>query len=190
MSITFKTNFASDAQIATMFGTVGAFERHKVGDRVVTAGSTVVLKRAKELAPRDIKNNAKKRSENQKNSVSKSGVKINWDIQLRTTMALKVVKTDMGAYAIVGPKYPDGNKAYFNTGPSGNKGHHWGYPGKEYPTKRVKADGTPVVHKAGQAKARIQIRNWIVQAADETKSEQVNAMGAKLKEAIDEVMRG
>lgn len=184
MSISFKSNLPSDAEIATMFGTVGTFDKYKVGDKVVTAGSTPILKRAKELAPRDTKGNGKKRSENQKNAVGKNGQKINWDKPLNTTMKRKVAKTQTGAYAIIGPSWPDGNKAYFNTGPSGNKGHHWGYHGQKYITKKGRT------HTAGPAKARIQIRNWIVQAADETRPAQLDAMKNKLTEVTGDVIRG
>ena len=190
MSISFKSNLPSDAEIATMFGTVGTFDKYKIGDKVITAGTQPILKRARELAPRDTSGHGRKRSKKQKNATGGSGVKINWDKALKTTIVKKVVKTEKGAYGIVGPKWPDGNKAYFNTGPGGNKGHLWGYEGKEYPTGRFKKDGTPVMRKAIAPRARIQIRNWIVQAADETRSQQLDAMKNKLTEVMGDVIRG
>ena len=162
MSLTIKTNFASNAEIAQMFGTIQTFDRYKVGDRVVTAGSTPILKRAKELAPRDKKKHGDKRSRSQK-------MKARWNIPLWKTVSRKVKRTDKGAYAIIGPTWPDGNKAYFNTGPHGRRVFYWG---------------------KDQQRTALQIRNWIVQAADETQSEQQTAIKAKLQEAIDEVMRG
>jgi len=161
VSISVKTNFATNAEIAQMFGTIEVFRQYQVGDRVVTAGSSVVLKRAKELAPRDEDGHGKKRSAKQK-------AKANWNIPLHTTIRRKVKRTDTGAYAIIGPAHPTGNKAQFDSPEKGRAVFYWG---------------------KDQGRIR-QVRNWIVQAADETRSEQLSAMQAKLKEAMDEVMRG
>tara|TARA_R110000868_G_scaffold260927_1_gene519045 strand:+ start:4376 stop:4864 length:489 start_codon:yes stop_codon:yes gene_type:complete len=162
MSLSIKVNFATNSEIATMFGTISTFEQYKVGDRVVTAGSSVILKRAKELAPRDTKGHGAKRSKAQRR-------KARWNIPLHTTIKRKIVRADRGAYAIIGPSWPDGNKAYFNTGKQGRRVFYWG-------------------KDAGLTK--LAIRNWIVQAADETRPAQLDAMKAKLQEAIGEVIRG
>jgi len=162
VSISIKTNFATNNEIAQMFGTIETFRQYQVGDRIVTAGSSVILKRAKELAPRDIKGHGKKRSKAQKD-------KAEWTKPLWKTVSRKIVRADRGAYAIIGPSWPAGNKAYFNTSPSGRRVFYWGKDANI---------------------TKVAIRNWIVQAADETQSEQQSAMKAKIQEAIDEVMRG
>ena len=162
MKVTLESNLPSDAALQTMFGTVGTFEKYKVGDRVVTAGTNPILKRAKELAPRDRSGHGDKRSQSQK-------AKARWNIPLHTTIKRKVWKGNKGAVGIVGPTWPDGNKAYFDTSPNGRRIFYWG-----------KSSG----------KVKITVRNWIVQAADETRHEQLDAMKSKLQEAIDEVIRG
>lgn len=162
MSISIKSNLPSDTELQTLFGTVGTFEKFKVGDKVVTAGSTPILRRAKELAPRDIVGHGKKRSKKQQ-------AKANWNMPLWRTMKRKIFKGSKGALAIVGPQWPEGNKAYFDTSPGGRHVFYWG-------------------RDAG--KTKVQIRNWIVQAADETRPEQLAAMQAKLQETIGDVIRG
>lgn len=162
MGISIKTNFATNNEIATMFGTIDTMQRYKVGDRVVTAGSSVVLKRAKELAPRDTSGHKEKRSAKQK-------AKADWNMPLWKTVSRKIVREERGAYAIIGPRWPEGKKAYFNTSPNGRRVFYWG-------------------KDAGIVK--LAIRNWIVQAADETRGQQLDAMKSKLKEAMDEVMCG
>lgn len=162
MSITFKSNLPTDSEIATMFGTVGTFDRFKVGDKVVTAGTNPIVKRAKELAPQDTSGHGKKRSKSQQ-------AKARWDIPLWKTVAKKISKGNVKTIGVVGPKWPDGNKAYFNTGPNGRRVFYWG-------------------KDAG--KVKVQIRNWIVQAADETRGEQLDAMKSKLQEVMGDVIRG
>jgi hypothetical protein len=88
--------------------------------------------------------------------------------------------------AVIGPRWPKGNKAYFNTSPKGNAGHRWGKAGQQYQRTR---NGRTETYTAIAAKPRSQIRNWIVQAFDETKSQQLAAMKAKLTELTDKMMR-
>lgn len=162
MSISFKSNLPSDAEIVNLFGTVNTFERFKVGDKVVNAGTNPILKRAKELAPRDITGNGKKRSKKQQ-------AKANWNIPLWKTIKKKISKGNVKTVGIVGPKWPEGNKAYFDTSPNGRRVFYWG-------------------KDAG--KTKVQIRNWIVQAADETRPAQLDAMKNKLTEVMGDVIRG
>lgn len=175
----------TDAELDRMFNMVPKLERFKVLDEVTKAGTAPIVKRARELAPRSTPADRKKRSKNQRNGVTKSGDKIDWDYPLWKTIK-RVIRKYNSRYGVgvVGPEWPKGNKAYFNTGPKGNKGHHWGYEGKVYP----RSDGK--VHIPGPPKARAQVRNWIVQAFDETKGAQLSAMKAKLTELLDKVMRG
>jgi hypothetical protein len=157
-----KTNMPTDAELDRMFDAVDKLERYAVGDAVIKAGVEPIVKRARELAPRSSKTGtAKKRSRTQINAA-------NWNIPLWKTIKRVVRKYQKGTIGVVGPEWPAGNKAYFNTSPKGRRQVLWG-----------KVTGKVVA----------QIRNWIVQAFDETKPEQLEAMKAKLKEKIDQMMK-
>ena len=158
-----KINLPTDAELDRMFDMVPKLERYKVGDEVIKAGTAPIVKRARELAPRSSKTGtAKKRSRKQINAA-------NWNIPLWKTIKRVVRKYQKGTLGVVGPEWPSGNKAYFNTSPKGRRQVLWG-----------KATGKIVA----------QIRNWIVQAFDETKAEQLAAMKSKLKEKVDQMMKG
>lgn len=156
-----KFNLPTDADLERMFNMVPKLERFKVTDQVVKAGTAPIVKRARELAPRQKGKN--KRSKSQR-------AKADWDYPLWKTIK-RVIRKYNSRYGIgiVGPEWPKGNKAYFNTSPKGRREVLWGKP-----TGRTVA----------------QIRNWIVQAFDETKPAQLSAMKAKLTELMDKVMRG
>lgn len=158
-----KIQMPSDAEINKMFNAVPVLEQHRVADQVVRAGSRAVLSRAKRLAPRgEVTGTSKKRSRSQQS-------KANWNLPLWKSIALVVRKYKTNGTAIIGPRWPEGNKAYFNTSPSGRKQVLWG---------RVTGKTVP------------QIRNWIVQAFDETKSEQLAAMKKKLQQKMKEIWGG
>lgn len=164
MSIDFDTrNLPTDQEIERMFNAVPVLERHKVADKTVRAGATPIVKRARQLAPRSSKTGtADKRSRNQQ-------AQADWSTPLWKTIAMVVRKYSSNAAAIIGPRWPDGNKAYFNTSPAGRRKWLWG-------------------RDTGQIVP--QVRNWIVQAFDETRAEQLAAMKRKLKSLMDEVWRG
>ena len=172
-----KIEFPSDAELKKMFDAVPRLQRYNVSDKAVNAAARIVARRAKQLAPRQTAQQRKKRS-------AKQAKEANWNIPLYQTIAVVVRKYAINAAGIVGPKWPDGNKAYFNTGPGGNKGHHWGYEGKEYATKSGR------IHIAGPAKWRAQIRNWIVKAFDETKTQQLEEIKKSLKKSMKELWGG
>jgi hypothetical protein len=162
MKMGIKLNLPSDADLNKRFDAVPILERHKVGDKVIREGTKPVVKRARELAPRDRVGNSKKRSKNQKESA-------NWTIPLWRTIAQVVRKYDVRTTGVVGPKWPDGNKAYFNTSPAGRRVWYWG---------------------KNTGKVAAQIRNWIVDAFEQTRSQQLDAMKQKLKSLMDQVWRG
>lgn len=180
-----KLKLPTDAELERMFHMVPKLEKFKVTDQVVNAGTAVVVKRARALAPRSKPEDRKKRSKSQRDGLTKGGDRIDWDYPLWKTIK-RVIRKYNSRYGvgIVGPEWPKGNKAYFNTSPKGNKGHLWGYAGKAYPRRDGKT------HVAASPRARAQIRNWIVQAFDETRPAQLSAMKAKLTELMDKVMRG
>lgn len=172
-----KVLFPSDAELAAMFGTVPKLEYYQVLDKAIEAGAKVVAARAKQLAPRSTKSDRDKRSAKQKQ-------KADWDYPLWKTIKYKVKRYGgVRGFGVVGPSWPRGNKAYFNTSPKGNKGHHWGYAGAQYPRR----NGT--IHTAGPARVRAQVRNWIVESFDETRPQQLDAIKATVTALLDKVMR-
>lgn len=176
-SLEFKMDLPSDSELAQMFGTVPKLEYYKVLDKTIEAGAKIVADRARQLAPRSKKSDTDKRSDKQKQAAD-------WSYPLWKTIKYKVKRYGgVRGFGIVGPTWPRGTKAYFNTSPKGNKGHHWGRAGASY----VRKDGS--VHIAGPAKARAQIRNWIVMAFDETRSQQLDAMKTTLTTLLDKVMK-
>lgn len=159
-----KMNLPTDAELTRMFDMAPKLEKYRVVDQAVQAASAPVVKRARELAPRSaVTGSAKKRSKSQRD-------KADWNYPLWKTIK-RVIRKYSNRYglAIVGPEWPKGNKAYFNTSPNGRREVLWGKP-----TGRVV-----------QA-----IRNFIVQAFDETKPEQLDAMKKSLQKTTDQVMRG
>lgn len=154
----------TDAEIERMFAAVPQLQRHGVADKATRAGAKPIVKRARQLAPRSSQTGTdKKRSKSQRQSAD-------WGIPLWKTIKQVVRKySNGGATAVVGPEWPEGNKAYFNTSPKGRRKFLWG---------RDTGEIAP------------QVRNWIVQAFDETRTEQLAAMKRKLKTLMDEVWRG
>lgn len=176
-----KLNMPSDPQLDKMFDAVPKLERYKVFDQTMTAGARPVVARARALTPRNRTPN--KRSKNQRAGTTKAGDKIDWDYPTWKTIG-RVIRKYAGRYgmAIIGPSWPKGNKAYFNTSPKGNKGNLWGSPGKRYMRRGKEYTAPP-------NRPRAQIRNWIVQAFDETQGQQLSAMKAKLQTLTDQMMR-
>lgn len=157
-----KFKLPTDAELTKMFDMTPKLERFKVEDQVVRAGIAPIVKRAQQLAPRGNDIDRKKRSKSQR-------AKADWDYPLWKTIKHVIRKYQRYTAGVVGPEWPKGNKAYFNTSPNGRRVYYWGKP-------------------AGRVAQTV--RNWIVQAFDETKSAQLTAMKAKLTVLMDKVMRG
>ena len=156
-----RHNLPTDNELGRMFNAVPILDRHKVADKVLTAGAQPIVKRARQLAPRSSQEDRDKRSAKQRASGD-------WDYPLWKTIKRVIRKYRTGGYAAVGPEWPKGNKAYFNTSPSGRREYFWG-----------KASG----------RTRVTVRNWIVQAFDETRSDQLGSMKTKLKAVMDGVWK-
>lgn len=160
-SLDVKLNLPTDAELAAMFDAVPMLRRNDVLGPVTAAGAKVIQERAKQLAPRSTASDRKKRSAKQRASAA-------WDkVPLRDTIGMVTRKGQRIAFSIVGPKHPHGNKAYFNASRKGSRRHIlWG-------------------RDVGRVK--ISIRNWIVQASDETKGQQLAAMKAALTKKVAEM---
>ena len=151
--------FPKDAQLQRKLDAVPALERHRVGDRATRAGGKVIHKRARQLTPRG--------EQKDRDRKSKADPEIDWQTPLWKTIKLVVRKYRRGnAVAIIGPQWPKGNKVYFFTSPKGRR-----------------------VHSHGQFTGHIapEIRNWIIQVADETKGQQTQAIGQALRTAMKEI---
>jgi hypothetical protein len=162
-SLDIKHNLPSDAEAKRMFDAVPILERYKVADKTLREGSKVILTKARQLAPRQTAAKRDLRSSKQRQSAD-------WDTPLWKTVKRVVRKQKRGnGFAVIGPEWPKGNKAYFNTSPAGRKRVLWGKQPKNL---------SPVAP---------QVRNWIVKAFDETRSAQLAAMKAKLRTLMREV---
>jgi hypothetical protein len=150
----------SQADIDKMFHVVPKIERYKALDKVVSAGAKVIAKRARELAPRSAQTgSAKKRT-------AKQWQEADWEYPLWKTIKHIVRKYQYHAHGVVGPEWPKGNKAYLNTSPKGRVKVLWG-------------------KKTGQIVP--QVRNWIVQAFDETRPQQLDAMRKELNKFVEQL---
>jgi hypothetical protein len=157
----------SQEKIDQMFNMVPQLQRYKAVDKVVRAGAQVVAKRARDLTPRSTEEARKKRSRKQQSEAD-------WNYPLWKTIKYIVRKYEEDGLAVVGPEWPKGNKAYFNTSPKGRLRVLWGRgpnPNSPKPLSSIAP----------------QIRNWIVQAFDETRQEQYAAMRAALTKFTDEL---
>lgn len=155
----FKTELPTSLEISGMFDAIPLFKKNAVLSKTTRAAARIILRRAKELTPRGKPENRRKRSKKQRASA-------NWDVQLHTTIDMVTRRTDRSAFAIVGPRHPEGNKAWFNSPKSGSRKHVlWG-------------------HDTGRTFRSV--RNWIAQGFDETKTEQMAAMRKVLRKELDE----
>jgi hypothetical protein len=161
--------FPTDAEIEKMFNAVPILERYVVQSATVRAGGRIVTKRARQLAPRSSNTGSKDKWSKSMytGSESRSARKVS-EVPLWKTVKQVVRKGRYSSLAVIGPEWPKGNKAHFNTSPSGRRQVLWGtHTGKIVP----------------------QIRNWIVQAFDETRPQQLAAMKRKLKQLMAEVWK-
>lgn len=129
-------------------------------DRAVKAPLNIIAKRARQLAPDSRKTGTKEKQS--------AKTKAKWGSRLKANIRTKVIKYPNGAWGLAGAKSPEGNAAHFM---------------QEKPRKHVLWGKATAIKKY-----RIE-RNWITQAFEETKSEQLFAMEASLKTDIDANMR-
>lgn len=129
-------------------------------DRAVRKASNVVAARARQLAP-----DSKKTGSRDKQSKK---TKAAWGGKLKRTIKTKLIKYERSSLGIIGPTSPEGNMAHFM---------------QEKPRRHVLWNKTTAI-----AMFRIE-RNWITKAFDDTKSQQLAAMEASLRQDIDANMR-
>jgi hypothetical protein len=156
-----RLSLPSDRDLAKMFDAVPKLQRHGVAKKATTAAAKVIVAKARAIAPRGTEKDRKKRSNSQKASA-------NWNIRLHTTIAYVTRVAARLAYSVVGPRHPDGNKAYLNSPKSGSRQH--------------------VLWGRRKGRVRRATRNWIVQAFDETQNQQLAEMKASLMKSTHDMM--
>ena len=132
-------------------------------ENAVFKASLVVARRARQLAP-DSKKNRKSNSRDKQSQKSKNI----WNHKLRDTITQKTLTYRTATWAVVGPKKPQGNMAHFM---------------QVKPRRHVLWGRSTAVQQY-----RIE-RDWIIQAFDETKSQQLSAMESTLRSDLDRMMR-
>ena len=128
-------------------------------DRAVGKAAKVVAKRAVELAPDSDKTKSRDRQSKKTKAI--------WTGKLKRLIRTKVIKYERSSWAVVGPKSKEGNMSHFQ---------------QEKPRRLVLWGKATRV-----AQYRIE-RNWISQAFDETKSEQVSAMENSLQSDVEKLV--
>ena len=157
----------TDAELRQMFDAVPQLKRYSVGDKVVRAGGAVVVKRARQLAPRSSRTGSTQKWGKSMFVDGGTGgtARSRSEKPLWKTIKQVVRKYSANAASIIGPEWPDGNKVYFFSSPKGRREVLWGT-------------------RTGRT---IIVRNWIVQAFDETRSEQLRVMKTKLQQLMREI---
>lgn len=162
--IDIKHNLPSDQGLARMFDAVPQLRKHDVMNAVLRSGSKVVVDRAKKEAPRGRPEDRRKRSKSQRAQYDWENPPL-WRTVTRVIRGGKRAKRS--AIAIIGPRFPDGNKAYFNQ-PRAKKRRHvlWGRDvGRTY----------------------IVARNWLAIAFDSTRAQQLSAMKSTMRTKLNEM---
>lgn len=154
-----KLKLPSDADMKRMFDAVPQLRKHDVMKAATKAGGKVIEKKARELTPRGKQSDRDKRSKSQKAAAD-------WNFPLWKTITMISKSYERAAVAWIGPGWPKGNKAYFFTSTNGRRVWYWG---------------------RNQGRIATQVRNWIVQAAEQTKGEQLSAMKQVIKQKMDEM---
>jgi hypothetical protein len=156
-----------DGELATMFNVADKFYQKQAASKIIAAGVAPVVARARNLAPRSTQEARSKRSRKQQSEAD-------WNYPLWKTINYVIRDYKKHSAGVIGPEWPKGNKAYFNTSPKGRSRKLWGRD------PNLLGDN-PLSLIAPQ------IRNWIVQAFDETKTQQRDIVKAKLIEMMDEI---
>ena len=164
------TKLPTDAEVAAMFDAVPKLQRYAVAESVVRAGVKPITTRARQLIPRSEPEDRAKRSSNQRKT--NPGLD---DPLWKTVKHVVRSGRNAAAVAVSGPEFESnrnvGQKIYL-IAEHKQKGRRVFYWGKDAGITRVK------------------IRNVMVQAAEETKQQQLTAIKAMLKKKMDQVWGG
>ena len=106
-------------ELSRIFDAHPFLDRYKVLDKALRVVARIIVKKAKENTPRGKEEDRRKRSKKQR-------AEANWEKQLWKTITFKLVKYENGSLVIIGPKWPDGNKAHFLRSKDGRRVFYWG----------------------------------------------------------------
>jgi len=106
--IKYNAKLPSDAKLDRIFANVKTLHNYKVMDSAMRAGGKVVQQRARQLMPKSERADTQKRWKDGRIDTRREGEK-----SLKMSVTQRVDKLNWGASAIIGPKYPDGQKIYF-----------------------------------------------------------------------------
>jgi len=192
MSLRVTLKLPTDKELEAMLNMRKGVEKFKVLDTAVKYAAEPIVRRGKELCPDGTsfaptqfqagRGASLKRSKYQKHGIANpnrkpagkrwkpqvNGKAFRWDIRTKDTVERVVRKYRNISMAIIGPRWPDGNKINFNVSPNGREEWWWG------------TDKAPQKYST--------IRNFLVRASDETRREQLSKMKMKLTELIDRMM--
>jgi ribosomal protein L18 len=130
-------------------------------DRAMKAATTVLQDRAIAIAPDSRSTGSRKKQSKKSKAI--------WKGKLNQKIRKKLIRHQSGVYGLVGPKSPEGNMANFVSGKQ-RRLVLWG-------------KSTRVVVYRYQ-------RNWMLQAFDESRDQQLTAMRRTLKTELDQQWRG
>lgn len=158
--IAFRATLPSDAELNRLFADTPTLHKYGVMDKAMRAGGKVVQARARELMPTSDPEDRAKRWKDGKRDENRDGEK-----SLKMSITQRVDKHNWGASAIIGPKYPEGQKIYLMM-------EH------KQDTRKVNAWGR------GEVKTILKERNKLTQAYEEKKQA---ALTAAKKEALKQL---
>lgn len=160
----------TDKELNKLFDAVPVLNRHQVADKTVRAGVKPITTRARQLIPRSSESDRAKRSTKQRQS--SPGL----DYPLWKTVKAVVRKgNSAGAIAVTGPEF----KGSMSAGQ------------KIYLIAEHKKKGRRVFYWGKDAnRTKLKIRNVMLQAADETRPQQLANMKSVLKRELDRIWRG
>jgi hypothetical protein len=149
-------------EVLAMLNRVDSNVMFKVTDKAMRKANKIVERRAKQLAPRSsVTGSAKKRAKRQSESAD-------FDYPLHKSITSRVWKHENGAVGVIGPGWPRGNKAFFNSARKGRRVFYWGKP-----------QGTTYRQE-----------DWLKRSLDETSREVEQTLVDEIRDAINEVERG
>ena len=122
MSNSISVDIQGEEDVLRMLSALDSRAMFKVADAGMKKANKHVRNRARQLAPRSSRTgSAKKRSKSQRESAD-------WETPLHKTIKSKVHKSKDGSVGVIGPSWPQGNKAYFNLSENGRQEVFWGKP--------------------------------------------------------------
>lgn len=162
--IAYNTKLPTDAELNRIFADIKTLHKYGVMDKSTRAGAKVVQGRARELMPASSPEDRFKRWKDGQRDTSREGEK-----SLKMTITQRVDKLDWGASAIIGPKYPDGQKIYLMM-------------------EHKEESRDVIAWDKGYAESILKERNKLTQAYEEKKAEALSAVKKEAQKQLSQLM--